>query len=104
MTNDELYDVQEDSQEMVNLIDSPGHAAIRNALHDRLLQWMNDTVDPYRGYYWHRRPWRADAPPPSWSYTAKNRQRDHEEYEPRQLNYQTGLDIEHPVTDATYVT
>jgi uncharacterized sulfatase len=102
MTTDEFYDLQEDRDEMVNLIDSPAHAGVRNRLHDRLLQWMNETVDPLRGYYWQRRPWRTDAPPASWEHTAKNRQRDHEEYEPRQLYYQTGLEIERPNTDAIY--
>ena len=58
---------------------------------------MNDTRDPFRGYYWERRPWRKDARPASWAYTLMTRQREHEEYEPRQLDYDTGLEIESAV-------
>lgn len=91
LTSDELYDLEEDPYELNNLIDAPGYFAIRNALHDRLLEWMNLTRDPFRGYYWQRRPWRTDAPEASWAYTGWTRQRQHEEYEPRQLDYNTGL-------------
>lgn len=91
---DELYDVQADPQEMTNLIGSPEHAALRDALHDRLLDWMNQTRDPFRGYWWERRPWRSNARPATWDYTGMTRQRENEEYEPRQLDYNTGLDIE----------
>ena len=97
LTSDELYDLHADPHEMKNLIASPAHAAIRNALHDRLLDWMNRTRDPFRGYYWERRPWRTDARPASWRYTAMTRQRENEEYEPRQLDYDTGL----PMKEAT---
>lgn len=90
---DELYDVQTDPYEMHNLISSETHAAIRDALHDKLLDWMNETRDPFRGYYWERRPWRKDAAEPSWDYTGYTRQREHEEYEPRQLDYGTGLEM-----------
>jgi uncharacterized sulfatase len=94
MTSDELYDLQTDPGEMTNLIDSPDHASARNGLHDRLLDWMNRTRDPFRGYYWERRPWRADARPATWKYTGMTRQRENEEYEPRQLDYNTGLPME----------
>ncbi len=90
-SSDELYDLQTDPDEMVNLILSPTHRAVRDALHDRLLRWMNETRDPFRGYCWERRPWRTDARPPTWSYTGMTRQRENEEYEPRQLDYETGL-------------
>ena len=93
LTSDELYDLESDPEEMVNLIDSEGHAEIRNRLHDRILDWMNDTRDPFRGYYWERRPWRTDARPASWDYTLMTRQRENEEYEPRQLDYGTGLEM-----------
>ena len=58
---------------------------------------MNESRDPFRGYYWHNRPWRADAPAKHWEHTAMTRQRENEEYEPRQLDYETGL----PMTHAT---
>ena len=93
MTSDELYDLTKDPEEMVNLIDSSDHINIRNQLHDRLLNWMNETRDPFRGTYWHNRPWRTDASPPNWEYTRMTRQREHEPYEPRQLDYETGLEM-----------
>ncbi len=93
LSSDELYDIQEDPEEMVNLIDSKDHHSIRNKLHDRLLDWMNDTRDPFRGYYWERRPWRTDARAATWDYTGMTRQRENEEYEPRQLDYKIGLEM-----------
>jgi uncharacterized sulfatase len=93
LTSDELYDLQTDPEELKNLVDSPGHAAIRNALHDKLLEWMNATRDPFRGYYWERRPWRADAREATWRYTGMTRQRE-DEAEPRQVDYDTGLEME----------
>ena len=90
---DELYDLKSDPYEMKNLIFSETHKGIRNALHDKLLDWMNETRDPFRGYYWERRPWRDDAAEATWDYTGYTRQREHEEYEPRQLDYSTGLEM-----------
>ena len=97
LTTDELYDLRTDPGEMTNLIDSPPHGPIRNSLHDRLLAWMNDTRDPFRGYYWRRRPWRKDAPAATWDYTGMTRQKENEEYEPRQLDYATGLEMDRAV-------
>lgn len=92
LSTDELYDLQQDPAEMVNLIDSPAHFHIRNQLHDVLLEQMNRTRDPFRGYYWQRRPWRTDAPSANWEYTGMTRQREEEEcYEPRQLDYANGM-------------
>lgn len=93
LSSDELYDLEQDPHEMTNLIESAAHAQVRDALHDRLLDWMNETRDPFRGYYWERRPWREDARPATWAYTGYTRQRENEEYEPRQLDYDTGLDM-----------
>ncbi len=93
MCEDELYDLEGDPGEISNLIESNDHAAIRDKLHNRLLRWMNETRDPFRGYYWERRPWRSDARPASWDYTLMTRQRENEEYEPRQLDYSTGLEM-----------
>jgi len=98
LTSDELYDLQTDPHEMVNLIDSPGYCQVRDALHNRLLAWMNYTRDPFRGYYWERRPWRKDASVATWRYTGMTRQRENEEYEPRQLYYNTGLEIDNPIS------
>lgn len=97
LCEDELYDLQTDPYELKNLINEPPAAARRDALHDKILAWQNETRDPFRGYYWHRRPWRADAPEPSWAHTGMTRQRVHTEYEPGQLDYANGL----PITAAT---
>ena len=94
LATDELYDLENDPGEMTNLIHSDTHAAMRDALHDKLLDWMNRTRDPFRGYYWERRPWRANARPATWDYTLMTRQRENEEYEPRQLDYSTGHEMD----------
>ena len=97
LSSDELYDHEKDIAEMHNLINSKDYSVIRNKLHDKLLDWMNSTRDPFRGYYWERRSWRTDARPATWDYTGMTRQRENEEYEPRQLDYATGLEIKEAV-------
>ncbi|HUV38043.1 MAG TPA: sulfatase-like hydrolase/transferase, partial [Planctomycetota bacterium] len=96
LDTDELYDLANDPHEMTNLIDSSEHAKVRDALHDRLLLWMDETRDVMRGYHWRCRPWRPDAKP-TWDGSGKTRQVENEEYEDRQLDYNTGL----PMTEAT---
>lgn len=93
MTSDELYDTKTDKGEMNNLLLDPEFKAIRNKLHDAILNWMNETRDPYRGYYWERRPWRDDAVEATWAYTGMTRQRYTEANEVKQLDYATGLEI-----------
>ena len=93
LCEDELYDLEKDPSEMVNLINDPAYAKIRDGLHDKILDWMNETRDPFRGYWWERRPWREDALDATWDYTCMTRQREHEEFEPRQLDYMTGLEM-----------
>lgn len=93
MCQDELYDMQNDPHEMENLIENPDYKEIRDKLHDKVLDWMNDTRDPFRGYWWERRSWRSDAREATWDYTEMTRQRENEEYEPRQLDYGTGLEM-----------
>ncbi|GCF94178.1 hypothetical protein NRIC_20690 [Enterococcus florum] len=93
LDSDEFYDLVNDPYETINLIDSPDYEAVRNALHDRMLQQMNETRDPFRGYQWAVRPWRKDKEP-SWENDRHTRQRENEEYEPRQLDYDTGLPME----------
>lgn len=97
LTSDELYDLRDDPGEMVNLVESGDHAGIRDALHDRLLGWMNDSRDPFRGYCWERRPWRKNARVATWDYTGMTRQKDNDPHEPRQLDYGTGLEMKDPV-------
>ena len=90
MVSDELYDLETDPGEMHNLIDSSEHAAVRDELHDRLLRWMNDSRDPFRGYYWGQRAWRSDFPE-TWANAGMTRQRENDGYLPRELDYDTGL-------------
>lgn len=94
LSSDELYDLKNDPYEMVNLINNPDYNDIRDGLHDKILDWMNDTRDPYRGYYWERRPWRSDARDATWDYTLMTRQRVEEPGQLRQLDYSTGLEID----------
>ncbi len=57
---DELYDLAEDPGEIHNRIDDPRLAEVRNRLHDRLLAWMDERMDPLRGQGWYARCWRPD--------------------------------------------
>jgi uncharacterized sulfatase len=90
MTTDELYDLQTDPGEFTNLIESQAHAALRNDLHDRLINWMNVTRDPFRGCYWGHRTWRPSFPV-TWANAGYTRQREDDGYLPRELDYDTGL-------------
>jgi uncharacterized sulfatase len=93
MVTDELYDLAVDPGEMNNLIDSSEHAKTRNELHDRVIDWMNRTRDPFRGYYWERRAWRSGVVPRWGGTEGMTRQREADGYEPRQLDYDTGLEM-----------
>ncbi|MFI3169981.1 MAG: sulfatase-like hydrolase/transferase [Faecalibacterium sp.] len=90
LDTDELYDMKNDPYEMHNLLLDPSHQVARDIHHDALIEQMNRTRDPYRGYQWACRPWRSDKKP-SWENDGYTRQRENEEYEPRQLDYDTGL-------------
>ncbi len=79
-----------DPSEMDNLIESAQHTSIRNDLHDRLLNGMNISRNPFRGYYWGRRSWRPDFSV-TWENAGMTRQREDDGYLPRELDYETGL-------------
>lgn len=97
MTSDELYDLKEDPEEMNNRILDPDFpASEKRRLHKALLDNMYDTRDPFRGYYWENRPWNSFPEDKTWDSRLMTRQRENEEYEPRQLDYGTGL----PITEA----
>lgn len=96
MDSDELYDIQTDPSETVNLIEDNRYADIRNRLHDALILHMDETRDPFRGYQWCARPWRKDLVP-KWNNSGCTRQRENEEYEPRQWDYDTGLPMKEAV-------
>ena len=98
ISSDELYDLTLDPHELSNRIDVEETVEIRDALHDRLLQWMDDTRDPFRGYCWQQRRWRRKAPPASWANSGMTRQREEDpRYEPRQLDYDTGVAMKEAV-------
>ena len=97
MTSDELYDLEQDPQEMDNLINDHAYDEIKFHLHDVLIKHMDDTRDPFRGYYWEDRPWHPVKTYKTWDNHLMTRQRENEEYEPRQLDYGTGLEMVHAV-------
>ncbi len=88
---DELYNLQEDPAELTNLIEHPDHAKIRDVLHDRLLDWMFEKRDPFRGPSWERRPWRAAR---RFQWRGKFRPRPADGYAPEVREYDTGLPAE----------
>jgi uncharacterized sulfatase len=96
LDTDEFYDMEEDPGEVVNLINDERYAAERDRLHDELLENMNRTRDLYRGYQWSCRPWRKGKEP-GWENDGYTRQRENEDYESRQLDYDTGLPMKEAV-------
>lgn len=96
LDTDEFYDLEKDPYEVNNLINSEEYAEIRNHMHDLLLEHMNQTRDLYRGYQWRMRPWRPGFVP-TWKGDGYTRQRENEEYEPRQLDYDTGMPMKEAV-------
>lgn len=100
MDSDEFYDLQRDPQEIHNLINDKEYAEMRNYLHDQLLDHMNQTRDLYRGYQWACRPWRSDKQP-CWENDGYTRQREDEAYDPRELDYDTGLPMKEAVRKKT---
>lgn len=93
MSSDELYDIKNDPYEINNLIETDSLNDIRNFLHDLILTHMNETRDPFRGIYWHSRSWRKDFKA-TWEYTEFTRVRKDDNYYPRVLDYNTGLEVD----------
>ncbi len=46
---EELYDLEEDPDEMVNLADAPTHQDTKNDLRRSLANWMVETAAPFSG-------------------------------------------------------
>lgn len=91
---DEFYDLENDPGEMHNLIDNPDYEDVRVELHNKLLDWMNDTRDPFRGFVWEDRPWRKDGKArATWTYTGYTRNRIDTDYEPLMLTYESAEPI-----------
>jgi len=85
---DELYDLERDPAEVHNLIDDPAYTSTRDALHDRLLDWMYEKRDPFRGPVWERRSWR-DTRRLQWRGAFRPRPADG--YAPEVRDYDTGM-------------
>ena len=96
MDKDELFDCEKDPYELENLIDSEEYSEVRNSLHERILDMMNVTRDPFRGYQWRCRIWRTDCTP-EWECDGYTRQKRTELDEIHELDYDTGL----PITEFT---
>ena len=86
--SDELYDLADDPGEVTNLIDDPAMVGVRDRLHDRLLSWMYEKRDPFRGPVWERRPWRASR---RLQWRGEFRPRPADGYAPEVRDYDTGL-------------
>ena len=86
--SDELYDLASDPGEVYNLMDDLGTASVRDELHDRLLNWMYEKRDPFRGPAWERRPW-CDRRRLQWR--GEFRPRPADGYAPEVRDYDTGL-------------
>ena len=98
MDRDEFYDTASDPYDLHDLIGEETQPDIRDELHDRILDFMNRTRDPFRGYQWACRPWRRDKTP-SWDVDGMTRQKQTDPGEPCQLDYSTGL----PVRNSTRI-
>lgn len=88
LDSDEMYDLERDPAEVENLVNSPACASVRDELHDRLLDWMYEKRDPFRGPAWERRPWRV-ARKLTWNGLYRPRQADG--HAPVVRDYDTGL-------------
>lgn len=94
LTQDELYDLSCDPEELTNRIDDPSYQLIRDECHEELLEHMNATRDPLRGYYWRYRKWYSQPTKPHWNGDGKMRSRHREAEEDKELDYSTGLPIQ----------
>lgn len=87
LTEDELYNLDDDPHEMVNLIHDPSKAELRKEMHLHLLEWMNRNRDPFRGSKWDRRPWGTSL---GMEWQGPYRPRLNDGYWPSELSYATG--------------
>ncbi len=94
-SEDELYNLEQEPGECVNLLEVPEHENTRNNLHDALLQEMDRQRDPFRGAVWERRPWRTDR---TRGWVGPERQRPHDGVLPSVLAYPTGRPPDSDIT------
>ncbi len=88
LSQGELCDLHADPAEVNNLISHIDYANIRDALHERLLDWMHGKRDPFRGPVWERRPWRQVR---RLQWRGKFRPQPADGYAPQVRDYDTGL-------------
>lgn len=69
LDQDELYDLEAGPHEIQNLINDPAHAAIRNQLHELIVEEMDRIRDPFRAFEWANRPWNQIRKPFYWGGT-----------------------------------
>jgi arylsulfatase A-like enzyme len=84
---DEFYDLERDPDEVTNQIDHPDYARVRDRLHQRILDFMNESRDVLRGPTWVRRPWSTKPVPSFWGGGTRPRLNDG--VHPSALNYLT---------------
>jgi len=86
---DELYNLQEDPHELQNRIEDSAVSETRDQLHQSLIDWMDEHIDPQRGTPWQKREWR-DASGVSWQFGAPMRPVPDDGVMPRYHDYDTG--------------
>ncbi len=84
---DELIHLPGDPHELVNRIADPAAVAQRDAMHDRLLAWMDERRDPLRGGSWRQRAWRQVGEVP---FRAPSRPNPADGLAPDYRDYDTG--------------
>lgn len=84
---DELYDLAVDPHEINNRINDPALHEIRDDMFDRLVTWMHEHNDPFRGPQWEDRAWR-ETPESRWGGFERPLAGDG--YRPPWRDYRTG--------------
>lgn len=87
--SDEFYNLVEDPHELMNRIDDPSSSEVRDSIHEELINWMYDHVDPQRGAPWENRAWR-DARRPVWTMDAPMRPVRDDGVSPPYFDYDSG--------------
>lgn len=87
LSSDELYDLSLDAHELVNRIEDPLYADVRERMHSALLDRMDTLRDPMRGDVWFDRPWNTKG---ARSYSKIYRPKPPDGYSPPALLYGTG--------------
>jgi len=89
LSTDELYDLGDDPAELRNRIDDPALAGVRARLHGELLEWMFQSLDPFRAPEWEYRPWNR---PERLAWHGRDIGRPDDGYARPVLSYGTGME------------